>query len=213
VKYNSIEDVWLKYQSLNVATGAICSSELKRAVREKFQKDHSLSFQAFGFEIDEKNRIMGMAMNYPGIQPIFPLALLGLTKKNCMDIVIDAGIMPPRTYQLGFNNNNCFETGCVQGGIGYWQKMMREYPDKFDRMSNMEFKLTDLKGEPVTMLKDQSKGGGKVFLKHNPKYPDIKDITMMKGWEPKPLMECNGFCGVNDLTKRSETEQEINYEL
>lgn len=26
-------------------------------------------------------------------------------------------------YKLGFTNNNCFGTGCVQGGIGYWQKV------------------------------------------------------------------------------------------
>jgi hypothetical protein len=27
----------------------------------------------------------------------------------------------------------------------------------------------------------------------------------------EPLFECNGFCGTNDLNKRSETEKEINY--
>ena len=38
--YNSIEDVWRKHKSLNVATGAICSTELKRKVREKWQKEN-----------------------------------------------------------------------------------------------------------------------------------------------------------------------------
>ena len=33
----------------------------------------------------------------------------------------------PKMYQLGFRNNNCFKTGCVQGGIGYWQKMERDF--------------------------------------------------------------------------------------
>src|SRR5690606_9655703 len=36
--YESIQDVWRKHKSLNVATGAICSSELKRAVRIKWEK-------------------------------------------------------------------------------------------------------------------------------------------------------------------------------
>jgi len=49
-----------------------------------------------------------------------------------------------------------------------------------------------------------------VFLKPHPDYPEIKDISMMKGLEPKPLFECNGLCGINDLEKRSETEGEIN---
>ena len=102
---------------------------------------------------------------------------------------------------------------CVQGGIGYWQKVQRDFPDKFDAMAKVEHELTELKGEPVTMCKDQSKGGGLVFLKHNVKYPSIKDISMMKGREPKPLMDCNGLdCGVKDLDERNPTEKEINYD-
>ena len=63
------------------------------------------------------------------------------------------------------------------------------------------------------MLRDQGKGGGLVFLKPHPSYPDIKDISMMKGREPQPLMECNGFCGVNDLVKKNDTEHELNYSV
>ena len=60
--------------------------------------------------------------------------------------------------------------------------------------------------------KDQSKNGGLVFLKHNVNYPNIKDISMMKGREPQPLMDCNGLdCGVRDLDERNSTEQEINF--
>ena len=114
-------------------------------------------------------------------------------------------------YKLGFLNNNCFKTGCVQGGIGYWQKMKREFPEKFNKMAKMEHEITEAKGKPVTMLKDQSKNGGLVFLRHNPKYPKIKNISMMQGREPKPLVDCNGFCGVNDL-ERNPTEKEINYQ-
>ena len=80
-------------------------------------------------------------------------------------------------------------------------------------MAEMELKITNMKGKPVTMLKDQSKGGGLVFLKPHPDYPEIKDISMMKGREPKPLFDCNGMCGINDLDKRSETEKEINYQI
>jgi hypothetical protein len=32
----------------------------------------------------------------------------------------------------------------------------------------------------------------------------------MKGRPPKPLLECNGFCGINDLDK-NPTEEEINF--
>ncbi len=53
---------------------------------------------------------------------------------------------------------------CIQGGIGYWQKVQRDMIEKFNTMADMEHELTDLRGEPVTMLKDQSK---KVIVVHS----------------------------------------------
>ena len=215
-KYNSIEEVWIKNKSLNVASGAVCSSELKRRVREKWQKDNEYTHQAFGFELDEVKRAKSMTMNNPNVKAIYPLLMYGLQKKDCIDIVEEAGIEIPKMYQLGFKNNNCFNTGCVQGGIGYWQKMQRDFPLKFDKMAEMaemEHRLTDLKGTPVTMLKDQSETGGFVFLKPHPNFDFIKDISKMKGREPEPLFECNGFCGINDLSDRKATENEINFQI
>lgn len=210
-KYGAIEEVWRKYKSLNVAHGAICSTELKRSVREQFQKENSFSHQAFGFDITEINRAKAMKKNYPEAKAIFPLINELLAKKDCIEIIQKSKIEIPSTYKYGFINNNCFNTGCVQGGVGYWQKMKVEFPAKFEKMASIEHELTDLKGQPVTMLKDQSKNGGLVFLKPHPSYPLIKDISMMKGREPKPLFECNGFCGINDLVTKNETENEINY--
>lgn len=222
-KFETIQDVWINSMSLNVAHGAICSSTLKRDLRVVWEKDNTWDYQVFGFDIDETKRAKSMTLNYPDTKAIYPLLMFGLSKKMCIDVLDEAGIEIPRTYKYGYHNNNCFETGCVQGGIGYWQKMGRDDPNKFDRMADMEHYLTDLKGEPVTMLKDQSKEAKKiveetgdktrqyVFLKPHPNYPNIKDISMMKGREPKPLVECNGFCGTNDL-QRNSTEKEINYQ-
>jgi len=209
--YNSIQEVWRKFNSLNVAHGAICSSELKRDLRKEWEKSNKYIYQVFGFDIDEPKRAKSMTLNYPNAKPIYPLLLHGYSKKHCIEILIDADIEIPVTYKYGFHNNNCFKTGCVQGGIGYWQKMQREFPDKFNAMADMEHELTEAKGVPVTMLKDQSKAGGKVFLRHHPKYPYMKDISMMKGREPKPLTDCNGFCSINDL-ERNPTELELNFE-
>jgi hypothetical protein len=212
--YENVEDVWIKHQSLNVATGAKCSEVMKISVRKKFETSNDYSMQAFGFDIDEIKRARAMSDNHPTANPFFPLLALGLTKKECLKMLphdLFFSIKPPKTYELGFHNNNCFKRGCIQGGIGYWQKMKREFPDKAHAMALIEHKLTDLKGQPVTMLKDQGKDGGLVFLEPHPDYPNMKDISMMKGKEPKPLMECNGFCATNVLDK-SETESEINYE-
>lgn len=210
-EYHNIETVWRKFNALNNATGAICSSELKRTTREIFQRENKFSYQVFGFDIDEPRRARNMMLNYPDSKPIFPLLFHGYSKNDCIKIINEAGIEIPRAYKLGLNNNNCLKTGCVQGGIGYWQKMKELFPEKFDKMAAMEHELTNKKGKPVTMLKDQSKSGGLVFLKPHPDYPDIKDISMMRGRPSKPLTDCNGFCGTNDLIKNG-TDQEINFE-
>ena len=219
-KYHSIEDVWRKRKSLNTATGAICSTELKRYVREKWEKSNHFDAQVFGFEFEsnEFKRSKSMKLNNP--KSLFPLLMYGLTKKDCIEIVQRENIEVPVMYSLGFHNNNCFKTGCVQGGIGYWQKIQREFPDKFNNMAAIEHELTDLKGEPVTMLKDQSndsktkdKKEQLLFLKKHKDYPNVLCLADKPIREVKPLFECNGFCGVNDLTDRSSTENEINYKL
>lgn len=209
-EYGTIEDVWYKYNSLNVAYGAICSSELKRKVREQFEKENEYCAQVFGFEygsLKELNRARGMKYNNPNAKPIFPLLKKHITKEDALSIVTNEGIRVPSTYTLGFTNNNCFQTGCVQGGIGYWQKIKREYPDKFDYMAGIEHDLTDRKGEPVTILRNQAKPrrGEPIFLKPHPDYPQYVDISKKRGRKPKPMMECNGFCGSEDLIPPNET--------
>lgn len=213
-KYDSIQEVWDKHNSLNVANGAICSSTLKREVREKWQKDNIWEYQVFGFDLDEAKRAKGMTINHPKVKAIYPLMMYGLFKKDCIDIIEESGIEVPLMYHLGFLNNNCFKTGCVQGGIGYWQKIKREYPDKFNDMAEREHRYTDNKGKPVTMLRVKV-GDDYVplFLTPHLGYPNLPKFEDRKGIEPKPLFECNGFCGINDLEERNYTEKEINYQF
>lgn len=218
IDYDNIQDVWLKHKSLNVATGAICSTQLKRRVRERWQKKNKYDYQVFGYEFEKKefNRALSMTMNHPDAKPIYPLIMMGYNKDKCIKIVEEAGIRVPIMYQMGFRNNNCFGTGCVQGGVGYWQKMRRDFPDKFNEMAEMEHTLTRLKGQPVCMLKDQSKaakesGNELVFLKKHPDYPNLKSIDEMPDCKVEPLFECNGFCGVNDLNERNKSENDINF--
>lgn len=224
-EYGSIQDVWIKHRSLNVATGAICSTKLKRRVREEYQETVSFDHQVFGYEFDKKecNRALSLSKNHPKAKGIYPLLMVGYNKEDCINIVKQAGIEIPRMYKLGFRNNNCFGTGCVQGGIGYWQKMKVDFPDKFDAMADMEHRLTDMRGEPVTMLKDQGNEASQavadtnerwrrlVFLKKHKDYPELKCIDDMKQMDVAPLVDCNGFCGTNDLNAKTKTDQEINY--
>ena len=163
-------------------------------------------------------RAKGLASNHAKAKPIFPLLMYGMDKKACIDYVQAAGIEIPLMYQLGFQNNNCFKTGCVQGAIGYWQKIKREFPKKWEAMADMEQELTEAKGEPVFICKDQSGEAQKnnnqtVFLRTNPNYPEIKTIDDMTGREPEPLVECNGFCGTNDLLEQPVTPDNLEFDF
>lgn len=211
-EYDSIFDVWRKYNGLNFANGAICSSELKRAVRFHFEKHNTFSFQVFGFDIDEPKRAKNMTYNYPKSNSIFPLLLYGYTKVKCIEILNDYGIDIPETYKEGYLNNNCWKTGCVQGGIGYWQLRKRKQPIETDVMANLEHELTNMKGEPVTMLRVTiNKVKYPLFLKPHPDYPHLPKFDDQKGRPPKPLFECNGHCSVNDGVK-NETVEELNFQ-
>lgn len=220
IEFENIEEVWYKYKSLSVAGGAICSTELKRKVRLEWEKSNTWVHQAFGFDLSEVHRAASMTKNNPHVNAIYPLLLFGYDKKDCVKVVNDAGIEIPLPYKNGYQNNNCFKTGCVQGGIGYWQKIQREEYSKFYAMAMREHDLTKLKGEPVTICKDQSKDAVKigsyapVFLLPNPDYPQIKDISTFKGREPEPLIECNGFCGLDDLKvyfQKKEQQQVLQF--
>jgi len=214
-EYKRIQDVWFSFLSLNVATGAICSSQLKRLVREKWEKENKFSHQVFGFDISEGKRSIQMKDNSPQAKAIFPLLFYAYSKKDCFDFLKYEFIPIPLMSWLGFHNNNCFGTGCVQGGIGYWQKMKKDFYFKFLRMAVIEHQLSKLAGRPVTMLKDQSKkakksGNELVFLVKNPAYPNLKCLDDFKQMKVEPLFECNGFCSTNDL-EPNPTEKQINY--
>lgn len=199
-KYQSIQEVWRKFNSLQVASGAICSSELKRSVRIKFEKENEIDYQVFGFDISESGRALRMRGAGVKGKPIFPLLLFGYSKKYCIDRMVEMGFDIPDSYKNGFLNNNCLKTGCVQGGAAYWKKYRSLYPERYKDMVEMERELTRKKGFPVTIIRDQSKKtmiNGKrqaVFLEKNPEYPNHKTINDLKTREIKSLVDCNGFC-------------------
>ena len=49
-----------------------------------------------------------------------------------------------------------------------------------------------------------------VFLKKHPLYPNNKCLDDMPERNVEPLFDCNGMCGINDLSARSQTELDLN---
>jgi 3'-phosphoadenosine 5'-phosphosulfate sulfotransferase (PAPS reductase)/FAD synthetase len=214
--FSSIQEVWYRYLSLASATGAICSTYLKAHARELYCKGKDVEAHVFGFEYHPKeiNRAENWEKN-KGLKAYFPLIEQEITKLDSMRMLKTEGIEIPRVYSYGFNNNNCFLTGCTQAGVGYYKKLKEEFSDKYEEMSKIEHHLSELKGEPVTICSDQradrivtkwdiSKRSGKpntkskLFLKYNPQFPEIPTIDVIKG-KHVPIIEafeCNGFCSL-----------------
>lgn len=137
-KYSNHFDVIEQRRFINGPAGALCTAELKRMVRERWQKFKPITHYIWGFdykphELDRADRIKTAI---PKIDHIFPLIERQLTKADCIQIVKNIGIDIPMMYKLGFQNNNCI--GCVKGGMAYWNKIRQHFPDVFDQMAKAE---------------------------------------------------------------------------
>jgi len=150
-KFKSQFDVISQTGYVNGPNGARCTLELKKEVR--FELERSLApdlfdqnkpictnqIHGYEFKIDEIQRAIDYILDYGYTNPIFPLIEEKLSKENCAQILIDAGIELPAMYLLGYNNNNCI--GCVKGGKGYWNKIRIDFPDVFWAMARLERKI------------------------------------------------------------------------
>ena len=158
-KYADAFDVVEKTKYVNGPTGARCTGELKKKLRQKLEPFLDYESQVFGFEYNKKemNRALRFIEQYPEALAKFPLIEARLTKEACFNMLKDAGIKPPKMYELGYNNNNCI--GCIKGGMGYWNKIRVDFPDYFDRMAAIERKLgrSCIKGTFLDTL-DPTKG-------------------------------------------------------
>jgi len=117
--------------------GTRCTVELKKSVRHEIERPGDI--QIFGFTSEETDRIERFKANNPDIQPDFILARKNVKKVDCFTALKGAGIELPMMYRMGYRNNNCI--GCVKGQSGYWNKIRKDFPNIFKRMSKVERKM------------------------------------------------------------------------
>ena len=136
-RYADTWQVWGERRFLVGPQGALCTAELKKKVR--FAVERPDDVQVFGYTAEEEDRADRFREQNPDVELLTPLIDAGLTKSDCLAMVDRAGIELPTMYRLGYRNNNCI--GCPKGGIGYWNKIRRDFPDTFLRMSLLERQL------------------------------------------------------------------------
>lgn len=137
-KYEDTWDLWEKRKRIISGQGfAPCTTELKKQMRH--QHEDLTELQVFGYTAEEEDRAKGFRKRNPEVMLLTPLIEAGLTKADTIAMIERAGIKVPAMYLMGYNNNNCI--GCPKGGIGYWNKIRRDFPETFDRMAKLERKL------------------------------------------------------------------------
>lgn len=177
-KYHNVADVLTRTHYINGADGAPCSYHLKKEVRYELEKEiGEWEGQVWGYEFSkhEINRAIRHQEQNPDNKPLFPLIEKKLSKQDCLGILWKAGITLPAMYRLGYHNNNCI--GCVKGGMGYWNKIRKDFPDTFKSMSEIEREVG------ASCLKDEN---GRVFL---------DELDPNRGLKDGPIVpECSIIC-------------------
>lgn len=135
-KYRDTWQVWSERRYLVGPKGALCTAELKKKPRFRFERPTDV--QVFGYTADPADaaRADRFRDQNPGVTLRTPLIEHQLTKADCLALIDRAGIELPAMYRLGYTNNNC--VGCPKGGMGYWNKIRRDFPDIFERMAALE---------------------------------------------------------------------------
>jgi len=136
-KYKDHFDVYEKTKFLISPQGARCTGELKKRLRYEFQLPDDIHI--FGYSADEKHRAERLNSTFPELTCYYPLITHGITKKEAIGYLWRQGLELPVMYKMGYKNNNCI--GCVKGGMGYWNKIKRDFPEQFNRMAKIEREL------------------------------------------------------------------------
>jgi hypothetical protein len=129
--FPSAEDVWDRRQFMSGNHGAPCTIELKKKARQIWEKDNLTDWHVLGFTVEEKDRFDRFKLTErDNVLPV--LINAGLSKQDCVDLLVDAGIAPPRLYLDGYPNANCI--GCVKAtSPTYWNLVREKHPDVFAR--------------------------------------------------------------------------------
>lgn len=156
LNYFGVLDVLRKKRFINSPYGAACTAVLKKDVRKMIEDEiKEWDGQVWGFDYCQReiNRAIRFKQQYPYTKPLFPLIERMVNKSDALAMLQRVGIEVPMMYRLGYDNNNCI--GCVKGGMGYWNKIRRDFPDRFREMAEIEREID------ATCLKDEN---GRIFL-------------------------------------------------
>ena len=135
--YRNVENVIQQFRFINSPYGAKCTEILKRRVRKEWERQQNEPITyVWGYDVSEKHRAERMEESMPEFKHECPLIENGLSKSDCHGLLCKLGVKRPKMYDLGYPNNNCI--GCVKGGMWYWNKIRKDFPEVFKRRAKQE---------------------------------------------------------------------------
>lgn len=156
-----------------------CTSWLKKRVRAMWEYEHrgyEISY-VWGFDADETVRADRILEAMTHVSHEFPLIEKQLIKLDAHGICFELDVKRPAMYDLGYSNNNCI--GCVRGGMGYWNKIRKDFPEVFASRAKMERDIGN------TILRNRATGEPLYLDELNPNAGRMEDEIME---------ECGIFC-------------------
>lgn len=154
---------------------APCSRQLKRELLDAWSPPNAV--HVLGYTAEEARRAERVEdANNKRFE--FPLIDAGLTKADCLAMLHRADIEPPAMYALGYNNANCI--GCPHGGMGYWNKIRRDFPERFAEMVAIEAMI----GPTAYLFYNRETGG---------RFP-LTELDPNAGRHNVVSPECGFFC-------------------
>lgn len=172
----SAEDVWRQERAMVFTFGAPCTRALKKEARQDYETRNRVDWHVLGFTADEQARHDRFVLTErSNVLPV--LIEAGLSKQDCMDRLIAAGVQPPRVYAEGYPNANCI--GCVKSqSPTYWNLVRRTRPTVFEARAKLSRELG------VRLVKFR---GQRIFLDELPADAKGRDLKTM-------AIECGIFC-------------------
>jgi 3'-phosphoadenosine 5'-phosphosulfate sulfotransferase (PAPS reductase)/FAD synthetase len=170
----SAYEIFRRERFIKSRHGASCSRILKRDQIEKIAQPDDVA--VIGYTVEEQDRAdRFIDANNTAVE--FPLIDAELKKADCLALVERAGIALPAMYMEGYNNANCI--GCPKGGKGYWNKIRRDYPGRFEEIATIQ----DMLGDGSYFWPDKS--GKRISL---------RQLDPNAGRHDEPEIECGFAC-------------------
>lgn len=180
----STVDVFDRRKAMSFPHGAPCTLALKKEARQIWEKQNPVDYLVLGFTAEEQGRHDRFKLTErDNILPI--LIDAKLSKQDCLDYLVAAGIKLPDSYAKGFPNANCTKRGCVKAtSPTYWNHMRTVEPAGWAATNEQSRRLNvrlvrykgtrifldelpvEAKGRPLASLKTPDCG---VFCEEKPK--------------------------------------------